>query len=63
MWGLYTLLAEEMPVCPVCRAYRFDDTKDRIIETVNDLLEKDFFTQNTDSSIKEYSNLDAEKEK
>jgi len=38
--GCDTLLGEEVSVCPVCRAYRFDDTKERIISVAEELIEK-----------------------
>ena len=38
--GCDILLAEEMHVCPVCKAYRFNDSKECIITAAEKLLEK-----------------------
>jgi len=38
--GCDTLLGEEIPVCPICKAYRFDDSKERIITVAEELIEK-----------------------
>jgi len=36
--GCETLLGEEVYVCPICKAYRFDDTKERIVQTAEELI-------------------------
>jgi hypothetical protein len=38
--GCDTLLGEEVSVCPVCKAYRFDDSKEQIVSVAEKLLNK-----------------------
>lgn len=36
--GCDILLTEDMSVCPVCKSYRFDDTKERVVQAAEELL-------------------------
>jgi hypothetical protein len=38
--GCDVLLSEDVYVCPVCKAYRFDTTKERIISEANKLIDQ-----------------------
>ena len=41
--GCDALVNEEVSMCPVCRAYRYDDSKERIFEIADKILtEKNF---------------------
>jgi hypothetical protein len=43
--GCDIILAEDMPICPVCNAYRFDDSKERVVEVAEKLLERYLSTE------------------
>lgn len=41
--GCDTLVNEEIPVCPVCRVYRFDNSKERVFEIADRVLTEENF--------------------
>jgi RNA polymerase subunit RPABC4/transcription elongation factor Spt4 len=41
--GCDTLVNEEIPVCPVCRVYRFDNSKERVFEIADRVLIEENF--------------------
>jgi recombinational DNA repair protein RecR len=41
--GCDALVNEEVPVCPICRVYRFDNSKERVFEIADRILTEENF--------------------
>jgi len=63
--GCSSLVYEEVGVCPICKVYRFDNTKKTVHKIAEKMLTDEFFIlpeECTASASKGYSDLNSEKE-
>ena len=64
--GCDSLVYEDVGLCPICRAYRYDDSKTRVHETADKILTDESFIipqEYIEIASKAYNDLNSEKEK